>query len=127
MVEQRLHQFYQVTQPVLVNNQTVEGVAHADATCLGIVDNGLTHLQVALLIEIGVDNTGSSLNHRDAGCVADEVNQSASASWYAEVYVANGIQHLASSLMGGRQEGDYIGIDPKALQHFVDEFYRLLV
>ena len=106
-----------------MDNQTVKGIAHADATGLGITNNRLTHFKVGIPVIIGVDHSGTRFYHRNTCGVPDEVYQSASASWDAEIYIAYGIQHLACCLMGGWQQGDHVRIDTKALQYFMNQFY----
>ena len=87
-----------------MNEQTVEGVADADAARLGVVDDGLAHLQVAVLVEVGVHHAGTRLDDGHAGRVAHEVDELAAATGYAEVDVAHGIEHLARGLVGGGQQ-----------------------
>ena len=60
--------------------QTVERIAHADATRLGIIDNGTSHLEVALFVEISVHHSGTRLDDRNAGSVTYEINQPTSAT-----------------------------------------------
>ena len=85
------------------------------------MDNGLAHLQVAVLVEIGVDDAGTGLDDRDTGGVAYKVNKFPSATGDAEVHVAHSIEHLARSLMGGGQQGNDILRHTILLQYLMDE------
>ena len=58
-----------------MDEQRVERIANADATRLGVVDDGLSHLQVALLVEVRVYHTGSCLDDWHTGCVANKVDE----------------------------------------------------
>ncbi len=122
MVEQGLNQFDEVTQAALVDDKAVEGIAHRDTTCLGIADNLLAHLQVTLLVEIGVDDACTSLDDGDAGGVTHEVDETTSATGNAEVYITHGIEHFARGLMSCWQQGDNVGIDAEVLEYLMDEF-----
>ena len=110
-----------------MDDEAVEGVTHRYAACLGIADDFLAHLHVAVLVEIGVDDASTSLDDGDAGGVAHEVDEATSATGNAEVDVTHGIEHLARGLMGCRQQGDDVGIDTEALEHLVDEFDGSLI
>ena len=111
VVEEELHlslhrsqQCRQVAETVFVDEQRVEGVAYADATGLGIIDDGAALLQVAVLVEIGMYHAGTRLDDRHAGRVANEVDQLPAATRYAQVYIAHRVQHLTRRLVGGRQQ-----------------------
>lgn len=54
-----------------VDDQAIEGVAYADAAGLGVTDDARTLVEVGSDVEIGVDDTCSSLDDRDFGVVAD--------------------------------------------------------
>ena len=123
VVDERLHQFVEVAQPLFVDDETVQGVAHRGTARLGIVDDSLSHLQVALHVEVGVHHASSRFNDRNAGGVAYEVYQSASATWDAQVDISYGIQHLTGSLVGGRQQCHHVRIDTLLLQHLMDQLH----
>ena len=84
-----------------MNQQTIQRIADTHAACLGIVDDGAPHLQIAVLIEIGVYHTGACLDDGDTGGVAHEVDELSAATGDAEIHIADGIQHLTRCLMGG--------------------------
>ena len=88
----------------LMDKQAVQGIADTDATGLGIVDDSLAHLQVAVLVEVGVHHTGSCLDDGDAGRITDEVDKLSATTGDTEIHVTYGIEHLARGLMGGRQQ-----------------------
>ena len=75
-----------------MDEQTVEGIADGNAARLGIQDDSLAHLQVALFVKVGVHHAGTRLDDRNAGGVAYKVDKPSTATWYAEVYIPHGIQ-----------------------------------
>ena len=95
----------QVAQATFMNEQAVEGIANGDTAGLGIVDDRLAHLQVTVLIEIGIHDTSARLDDRYTGGVSDKVDELTTTTGNAEVDIADGIQHLACCLVGGRQKG----------------------
>ena len=108
MVQHRGNEGRKVLEAALVDEQAIQRIAHTDTAGLGIVDDGLAHLQVAVLVEIGVHYAGTRLDDRDTGSIADKVNQLAASTGDAEIDIAHGIEHLTSSLMGGWQQGNDI-------------------
>ena len=78
-------------------------------------------------ISRGIHHAGTCLDDGNAGGVTHKVNELAAATWNAEVYVADGVEHLACSLMGGRQQGDDVGVDAMFSQHLVDDGHARLV
>ena len=110
-----------------MDDKTIQGIANADTTSLGITDDGFAHLQVALFVEIGIDNTCTRLNDWYAGSIANKVDKASSTTRNTQVDIAYGIEHLASSFMGGRQQSDDIWIDAKLFQYLMNEFYRGLI
>ena len=71
---QRLGYLWQVAQSALVNEQTVESIAHTHASGLGIIDDASAHGKVGILVEIGMNHTCSRLDDRHLGIVAHEVD-----------------------------------------------------
>ena len=104
MVKQWFYQFKQVAQTLLVDNQAVEGIANANTTCLGVADDSLAFLHVAIHIEVGVHHTSTRLDDRNTSCISHEIYQATTTTRNAQVDIAYSIQHLASSLVGGRQQ-----------------------
>ena len=111
VIEEELHlsfhrsqQLVQLTLPVFMDEQRVERITNTDAAGLRIIDNGLSFLQVAILVEINMHHASTRLNNRDAGRITYEVDELASTTRDAEIYVSYCIQHLACSLVGGRQQ-----------------------
>ena len=117
----------QVAKTALMDQQTVERVADADAARLGVVDDSLAHLQVAVFVEVGIHNAGTGLDDRDAGGVAHEVDKFTSTTWNAKVDVADGVQHLARRLVGSRQQGDHVSRHAVARQHLMNQCHLLAV
>ncbi len=87
-----------------IHDETVEGVAHTDTSCLGIADNRCCHVDVGISVKIGVHHTGTSLDDRHLGGVAHEGDEAFAATWDTKVDVAHSRQHLASCLMCGGQQ-----------------------
>ena len=66
-----------------MDDQTIQSVADADAACLGVVDDSCPFLYipvaveegVSIFVKIGMADTGSRLNDRYAGMVADVIDQ----------------------------------------------------
>ena len=92
-----------------MDKQTVEGVADRDTARLGIVDDGLAHLQVSIFVEVGVHDTSASLYDRYACVVPDKLYKPLSAARNAEVYIPYSVQHLMSGLVSGRHQVYDIG------------------
>ena len=106
-----------------MNEQAVQGIAHADAPRLGVVHDSAALAEVAVLVEVGVDDAGSRLDDRHPGVVAHEVNELAASAGDAEVHISHGIQQFSRGLVGGGQQGHGVGVYVMALQHVVDETY----
>ena len=117
----------QVAKAVLMDDETVEGIADRHTTGLGIVDDCLAHLQVTILVEVGVDDTGTRLNDGDAGGIADKVDEFPSTTGNTEVYISHGIEHLTRSLVGGRQQRDDIRADTVFLQDLMNQRHLLTI
>ena len=105
-----------------MNQQTVERIAYAHSSALGIGDDALAHLQVAILVEVTMYHAGSGFDNRNFGSITDEVDKLLSSTRNAEVNIAHGIQHFAGSFMGSREECNNIRINTKSYQHPVDKF-----
>ena len=82
----------QVFHTVAVYEQAVQGVAHADAACLGIVDNGSSFLYISVAVEKCMAYARTGFYHRDSGILADEVDEAATAARDNQVYITVGMQ-----------------------------------
>ena len=112
----------QVGEAVAVDDEAVEGVADADATRLGIDDDGDGFLQVGGAVDIAVYDAGTRLDDWHAGVVADIVDEAVAATRDDEVHLAVGCQQAVGVLVAGEQQGA-LGGQAVALQHLVDEAY----
>ena len=105
-----------------MNQQTVERIAYAHSSALGIGDDALAHLQIAILVEVTVYHAGSGFDNRNSGSITDEVDKLLSTTRNTEVDIAHCIQHFAGSLMGSREERNDIRVNTESYQHLVDKF-----
>ena len=117
----RSQQFGEVVHPVPVHQQAVQCVAHRHTPRLGIVHNALTHLQVTLLVEIGMNHPGPCLDDGHTGIVTHELDEPLTSARDTQVDVAHGIQHGCRSLVGGRQQRHDCGVDAFFLEHIMQE------
>ena len=117
----------QVGDAVFMDDEAVEGVAHADATGLGIMDDALALVEVAVFVEIGMNHASTCLYDWHLGIVAHEVDELSAATWYAHVDIAHSIKHGGGCLMGGWQELHHTSVDAMLLEHLMDEGYDCLV
>ena len=92
----------EVAQSVFVNQQPAECIAYAYSSALGIGDDALAHLQIAILVEVTVYHAGSGLYNRYFGSITHEAAALLSPPRDTEVAIPHCIQHFAGSLMGGR-------------------------
>ena len=110
-----------------MHQQTIQGVADRDTTGFGVVDDGTAHLQVTILVEVGVHHASACLYNGDASCITHKINEFTSAARDAEIHIAYSIQHLASSLVGGWQQGYNILVDTILFEHLVNQGYLFAV
>ena len=89
-----------------MDDQAVEGVAHADPAGLGVGDDADALREVAIGIKIGVDDAGTGFDARDLGIVADKVDETAAATGDDEVHEAVGLQHFLGRFVRGRKQVD---------------------
>ena len=104
-----------------MDDQAVQSVADADATCLGIVDDFASFFFVAVLVEIDVADTGSRLDNRHTGMVADKIDQRTTAPRNDKVHQANGVQQLSRRFAVGRKERTNSRIDALFCQYVMDD------
>ncbi len=119
-----LHEARQFGQQVPVDHQGVQRVAHADAPGLGVGDDGAGLVEVGAGIDIGVDDAGTGLDHRNAGVVAHEVDQPLRAARNGQVDGAHGLQDLWQPLALRRGQEHGIGIDPVLFEHLVHQAHH---
>jgi len=81
----------QIGQTILVDNQAIQGVAHADTTGLGVEHHSCSFFQVGVHIEVGVANAGARFNDGDGGVFANKLDKIGATSGYEEVHVVPGI------------------------------------
>ena len=127
MCQQRFDECRQVAESALVDDEAVKGVAYRHPSRLGIVDDGTSHLQVSVLVEISVHHPGTCLNDRYACSVANEVDEFPAPARYAQIDVSHSIEHLSRCLVCGRQQCHHVGVHAEAFQHLVYQGYFLTV
>ena len=120
----RVAQFREVPEPFAVDDEAVEGVADADAPRLGVADHGAAFRQIAVEVEVGVDDARPGLDHGYAGVFAHEADQSRAAALAREAHehillaVAQkrqrvlGVEHLRAQQRAQR-------VEPPPQQHLV--------
>ena len=123
MREQWLCDCGQVSKTVAVDDETVQRITNGDTACLGVGNNGSPHVEVAVLVEVGVHHASTGLNDGHAGIIANEVYQPTSAARYTEVDVAHGTEHRSRSFVGGGEQGHHVGVYAMLAKHVVDKLY----
>ena len=88
--------------------EAVQRITYAHPTRLGIIDDGLTFLQVAILIEVGMYHTGTCLYNRNTGIVTHKFYQFLTATGDAEIHISHSIQQFSRCLVGGRHQRYHI-------------------
>ena len=91
-----------------MDEQAVEGVADAHPACLGIIDDPTAFLQVAVFVEVGMNNACSCLYDRHTGIAADEVDELPSSTGNAEVNIADSTKQFCRCLMRRRHQSHHI-------------------
>ena len=94
----------QLAEQCFMHEQSVECVAHAHASRLGILYDACRHQQVGRGCHIGMHHAGSRLDDRDARRIAHKLDEALASARYAHIYISCGSQHLGSGLMGGWQQ-----------------------
>ena len=118
---QRRNELREVGKTLAVDEKAVEGIADGGAARLGIVDNALSFGHIATLVEIAVDDTGTSLYHRHLGCIAHKRDKSFAATGNAQVDIADSGQQFARGLMGSGEEFHNGGVDAVPPKDLMDE------
>ena len=88
----------QILQPFLMNQQAIQGIANAYTTSLGVIDNHPTFFPVTILIEIGMTNTRTGLDHWNLRMITHETDQSATTTRDDQVNQTNRLQQLGCRL-----------------------------
>ncbi len=117
----------EVGQTGTVDDEAVEGIAHAHTAGLGILDDGGSLCQVALRIEVGVADAGTGLDDGHAGIVAHIVDEGTAATGDDEVDLTHGTEQTGRGLAMGREEGAHGGVDAMGGEHAMDDVYNLAV
>ena len=117
----RSEQLRQCSYARAMDDKAVESVAHTHTSCLAILYYACPHCSVAKFVEVGMHHAGTSLNDRNACRIAHKVNQSPTATRYAEVDIAHSGEHLMCRLMRCRQQAHYVLVDVMRPKYFLDE------
>ena len=104
-----------------MDDEAVEGVADADAPRLGVADHGAAFRQIAVEVEVGVDDARPGLDHGYAGVFAHEADQSRAAARDHHVDVTHGVQQRSGSLVTRGQQGEGRRVDALAAERFVEQ------
>ena len=104
-----------------MDDEAVEGVADAHAARLGVADDGAAFGEVALCVEIGVDDAGTGLDDGDAGVLAHEADQPRTAAGDHHVDIAHGPEQGRHGFVAGGQQGEGRWVDALAAERFVEQ------
>ena len=118
---QRGAKLRQVGEPVAVDDEAVEGVADADAPGFGVADYGAAFCEVAVAVEVGVDDAGAGFDDRNAGVFAHEADQARAAARNDDVDVTHGVQQRSDGGVVRRKQGEGVFVDAFAAQGFVQQ------
>ena len=117
----------QVCQTALMDDETVERIAHTHPAGLGIVDDACPFLYIAKFIEIGVADARSGLDDWDAGVGTYILDEGTAATRDDQIdQTRSGEQDLRRFVTGG-QEDAAIGIDLELTQDEVDDVDQRLI
>ena len=117
----RVAQFREVPEPFAVDDEAVEGVADADAPRLGVADHGAAFRQIAVEVEVGVDDARPGFDHGYAGVFAHEADQSRAAARDHHVDVTHGVQQRSGSLVTRGQQGEGRRVDAFAAERLAEQ------
>ena len=104
-----------------MDDQAIQSVTYTDTARLCVVYEGLPFFLIPLLVEIGMADTGSCLDHRDTGIVANEVNQRTAAAGYDQVYQSDGIQQFGCRFSVRWQQATNSRVYAMTFQHLMDD------
>ena len=117
----------QIGKPVLVDNQTVEGVAYTDSACLRIRDYGLTLDYIPVLVEIGMADTGTCLYDRYFRILSDIVDKPSASPRDNEIHIARGIEKLRGRFPARRHHRNGVHVSAAFFETGSDEQdYRII-
>ena len=112
----------QVSKPCRMDEQAVKGIAHADPPRLGIDNDVRPLLEICILVEIGIHDTGSGLYARHLGIVPDKIDEPAAPAWNQHIHIAHGSEKLPCGLMGRWEQVDGIRSHAFGDQNLTDQF-----
>ena len=118
---QRCAQLRKVGEAAAVDDQAVEGVADAHAARLGVADHGTSLFEVAVDVEIGVDDAGARFDDRDAGVLADEADQPRPAARDDYVDIAHGAQQRPHGFVPRGEQREGVFVDAFGAERFVQQ------
>ena len=84
-----------------MDEQAVEGVADADATSLGVVDDACAFLHISCFIEIGMTHACSCLDDGNGGFLTNEVDETLGTTRNDQIYPTSCMQQLGCGFVGG--------------------------
>ena len=114
-------QLRKVGEAAAVDDQAVEGVADAHAARLGVADHGTSLFEVAVDVEIGVDDAGARFDDRDAGVLADEADQPRPAARDDYVDIAHGAQQRPHGFVPRGEQREGVFVDAFGAERFVQQ------
>ena len=118
---QRTAEARQVGQAVAVDDERVERVADAYAARLGVQDDRRALFRVARPVEIGVADAGARFDHRYAGVVAHEVDQSPPAARNDQIDQSRGTEQRGRRFVRGRQQGEGVLVEAVRRERAADQ------
>ena len=104
-----------------MDDEAVEGVADAHAPRLGVADHGAAFRQVAVRVEIGVDDARAGLDDGNAGVLAHEADQPGTAAGDHHIDVTHGPEQRRHGFVVGGQQGEGRRVDALAAECFVEQ------
>ena len=111
----------QISESAAMDDERVESVAHTHAARLGIGDDAAPHVEVAILVKVGMYHAGTRLDDRHASRVAHKANELFSSTRNAEVNISHSVQHVCRCLMCGGQQAHHIGAYSLLAQHLMND------
>ena len=110
----------QVRQAGSMYQQAIESVADTDPTCLGIIHNGFTLIQVARSIEIRMTDSGPRFNHRDGRFFPNIINQPTASPGNDQIYIPLSMQKSRCSFTVGRKQFHYMRVHTETVQYIMN-------
>lgn len=104
-----------------MDDERVERVADAYAARLGVQDDRRALFRVARPVEIGVADAGARFDHRYAGVVAHEVDQSPPAARNDQIDQSRGTEQRGRRFVRGRQQGEGVLVEAVRRERAADQ------